>query len=60
MMIYTSHLTSTIFLRISLQDLGSACGSKRHTVIVMIKPHEDYQDAYDECYNAVKDLPLPL
>ncbi|XP_060075498.1 H/ACA ribonucleoprotein complex subunit 2-like protein [Ylistrum balloti] len=44
----------------SKDDLGSACGSKRPTCMVMIKPHDDYWDLYDECFGEVKDLPLPI
>lgn len=44
----------------SKEDLGSACGSKRQACMVLIKPHEDYKDAYDECFSVVKDMPLPL
>ncbi|XP_033756992.1 H/ACA ribonucleoprotein complex subunit 2-like protein [Pecten maximus] len=44
----------------SKDDLGSACGSKRPTCMVMIKPHDDYRELYDECFGEVKDLPLPI
>ncbi|KAF2976980.1 hypothetical protein EK904_006523, partial [Melospiza melodia maxima] len=30
-------------------DLGAAAGSKRPTCVILIKPHEEYQEAYDEC-----------
>lgn len=42
------------------QDLGAAAGSKRPTCVIMIKPHEDYQETYDECLEEVSALPLPL
>lgn len=42
------------------EDLGAACGKRGPIVMVMLKSHEDYQDAYDECYESVKNLPLPL
>lgn len=42
------------------QDLGAAAGSKRPTCVIMIKPHEEYQEAYDECLEEVSALPLPL
>lgn len=42
------------------QDLGIAAGSKRPTCVIMIKPHEEYQEAYDECLEEVSALPLPL
>lgn len=42
------------------QDLGAAAGSKRPTCVIMIKPHEEYQESYDECLEEVAALPLPL
>jgi len=41
-------------------DLGSSAGSKRPTCVILIKPHEDYQEAYDECVEEVSSLPKPL
>ncbi|KAM9348663.1 H/ACA ribonucleoprotein complex subunit 2-like protein [Symphorus nematophorus] len=41
-------------------DLGSSAGSKRPTCVILIKPHQDYQDAYDECLQEVSSLPKPL
>ncbi|MEQ2210365.1 snoRNA-binding protein [Xenoophorus captivus] len=41
-------------------DLGSSAGSKRPTCVILIKPHEDYQDAYNECLDEVSNLPKPL
>uniref|UniRef100_G1S0S9 H/ACA ribonucleoprotein complex subunit 2 n=1 Tax=Nomascus leucogenys TaxID=61853 RepID=G1S0S9_NOMLE len=41
-------------------DLGAAAGSKRPTCVIMVKPHEEYQEAYDECLEEVQSLPLPL
>lgn len=41
-------------------DLGSSAGSKRPTCVIMIKPHQDYQEAYDECLEEVSGLPKPL
>ncbi|XP_035480479.1 H/ACA ribonucleoprotein complex subunit 2-like protein isoform X1 [Scophthalmus maximus] len=41
-------------------DLGSSAGSKRPTCVILIKPHQDYQDAYDECVEEVSNLPKPL
>jgi len=43
-----------------LQDLGAAAGSKRPTCVILLKPHEEYQEAYDECLGEVEALPLPL
>ncbi|NXH95620.1 NHP2 protein, partial [Pachycephala philippinensis] len=44
----------------SKSDLGIAAGSRRPTCVIMIKPHEDYQEAYDECLEEVTSLPVPL
>ncbi|NXP71154.1 NHP2 protein, partial [Ramphastos sulfuratus] len=44
----------------SKSDLGAAAGSKRPTCVIMIKPHEEYQETYDECLEEVATLPLPL
>ncbi|NXV75790.1 NHP2 protein, partial [Atlantisia rogersi] len=44
----------------SKSDLGAAAGSKRPTCVIMIKPHEEYQETYDECLEEVEALPLPL
>ncbi|XP_046559462.1 H/ACA ribonucleoprotein complex subunit 2-like protein [Haliotis rubra] len=44
----------------SKEDLGSALNSHRQLCMVLIKPHEDYQDTYDECFGSVKDLPAPM
>ncbi|XP_047463617.1 H/ACA ribonucleoprotein complex subunit 2-like protein [Mugil cephalus] len=41
-------------------DLGSSAGSKRPTCVILIKPHQDYQDAYDECMDEVSNLPKAL
>ncbi|NWR82628.1 NHP2 protein, partial [Furnarius figulus] len=44
----------------SKSDLGAMAGSKRPTCVIMIKPHEEYQEAYQECQEEVLALPLPL
>ncbi|XP_057676971.1 H/ACA ribonucleoprotein complex subunit 2-like protein [Corythoichthys intestinalis] len=41
-------------------DLGASAGSKRPTCVILIKPHEDYQEAYDECLEEVTNMPKPL
>ncbi|XP_056587863.1 H/ACA ribonucleoprotein complex subunit 2-like protein [Triplophysa dalaica] len=41
-------------------DLGSSAGSKRPTCVIMIKPHDDYKQAYDECVEDVSSLPKPI
>ncbi len=47
-------------LLVWFQDLGSSAGSKRPTCVILIKPHQEYQDAYDECVEEVSGLPKPL
>ncbi|XP_069507654.1 H/ACA ribonucleoprotein complex subunit 2 [Ambystoma mexicanum] len=41
-------------------DLGLAAGSKRPTCVILVKAHEDYQEAYDECAEEVAGLPMPM
>ncbi|XP_061817602.1 H/ACA ribonucleoprotein complex subunit 2-like protein [Nerophis lumbriciformis] len=41
-------------------DLGASAGSKRPTCVIMIKPHADYQEAYNECLEEVSCMPKPL
>lgn len=58
-------MTGVIFvskfcLLVWFQDLGSSAGSKRPTCVILIKPHQDYQDAYNECMEEVSSLPKPL
>ncbi|XP_019361481.1 PREDICTED: H/ACA ribonucleoprotein complex subunit 2, partial [Gavialis gangeticus] len=44
----------------SKTDLGTAAGSKRPTCVIMIKPNEEYEEAYGECLEEVTALPVPL
>ncbi|NXD08079.1 NHP2 protein, partial [Nothocercus nigrocapillus] len=44
----------------SKADLGAAAGSKRPTCVILLKPHEEYEEAYGECLQEVEALPLPL
>ncbi|XP_064596291.1 H/ACA ribonucleoprotein complex subunit 2-like protein [Liolophura sinensis] len=44
----------------SKEDLGAALGSVRPTCMVMVKPHDDYRELYDECSAALSELPLPV
>lgn len=44
----------------SRKDLGAAALTKRPTSVVIIQLNEEYQKLYDECYNAVDALPLPI
>ncbi|XP_016134122.1 H/ACA ribonucleoprotein complex subunit 2-like protein [Sinocyclocheilus grahami] len=41
-------------------DLGSSAGSKRPTCVIMVKPHDEYKEAYDECLEEVTSLPKPI
>lgn len=50
----------TVLLPPAPQDLGAAAGSKRPTCVIMVKPHEEYQEAYDECLEEVQALPPPM
>ncbi|KAH0501987.1 H/ACA ribonucleoprotein complex subunit 2 [Microtus ochrogaster] len=44
----------------SKTDLEATTGSKRPTCVIMVKPHEDYQEIYDKCLEEVQALPAPL
>merc|ERR1711935_855870 len=43
----------------SRQDLGTAMGVKRGSLMVLIKEHEDYQDVFEECKKEMEALPVP-
>ena len=44
----------------SKADLGGALGQQRHASMMMIKPHEEFQESYDEVVTSVQQLPSPL
>ncbi|XP_037126566.1 H/ACA ribonucleoprotein complex subunit 2-like protein [Syngnathus acus] len=44
----------------SKMDLGASACSKRPTCVIMLKPHEDYQEAYNECLEEVTNMPKLL
>ena len=44
----------------SKTDLGAVTGSKLPTRMIMVKPHEEYQEAYDKCLEDAQALPTPL
>ncbi|XP_034949953.1 H/ACA ribonucleoprotein complex subunit 2-like protein [Chelonus insularis] len=44
----------------SKQDIGTAMGVKRGSLMVLIKEHPDYKDLYDEIKEAVRFLASPL
>ncbi|GJQ75996.1 NHP2 [Trypoxylus dichotomus] len=41
-------------------DLGAALGVKRGSLMVLIREHEDYKDAFDECKEEINLLALAL
>lgn len=41
----------------SRQDLGSATGSNRLTCMVLIKPHDEYKDIYEQCEEEMRAMP---
>lgn len=41
----------------SKEQLGLACGHRRPTVVALVRPHESYQELFDECAEIVKGLP---
>ncbi|XP_075712873.1 H/ACA ribonucleoprotein complex subunit 2 [Rhinoderma darwinii] len=43
----------------SKSDLGAAAGSKRPTCVILIKTNDEYEDAYNDCFEEVQGLPLP-
>lgn len=42
-----------------LKDLGHAIHSGG-AITLLVQPHEDYQDTFDEAIKKVKEIPLPL
>lgn len=44
----------------SRQDIGTAMGVKRGSLMVLIKEHAEYKDLYDEVEAAMKTLAAPL
>lgn len=44
----------------SKADLGSAMGVHRASVMMLVRPHDDYKELYDECVEEMKHLPHPL
>lgn len=44
----------------SRADLGAALGVKRGTLMVLIREHEDYKEAFDEVKEEVKHLAVEL
>lgn len=44
----------------SRADLGAALGVKRGTLMVLIREHEDYKEAFDELKEEIKHLPVEL
>ena len=44
----------------SRRELGAACLTRRPTSVVMVQPADDYATLYQECYDTVDALPLPI
>lgn len=44
----------------SRADLGAALGVKRGTLMVLIREHEDYKEAFDELKEEIAHLPVVL
>lgn len=40
----------------SREQLGLAAGHRRPAIVLLVRPHEDYQELYDEVYEAVNRL----
>ncbi|KAL4694747.1 hypothetical protein H8957_017517, partial [Semnopithecus entellus] len=49
-----------VYCHLPVADLGAAAGSKCPTCVIMVKPHEEYQEAYNKRVEEVQSLPLPL
>lgn len=43
----------------SRQDLGTAMGVKRGSLMVLIREHGDYADLYGECKDEIEKQPVP-
>jgi H/ACA ribonucleoprotein complex subunit 2 len=41
------------------RDIGTAMGVKRCALVVLIRPHDEYKELFDECLEEVKALPIP-
>lgn len=44
----------------SRKDLGGAMGIMRGCMLVLIRPHEDYEDAFNELKEEIKTLAVEL
>lgn len=44
----------------SRADLGAALGVKRGSLMVLIREHDEYKDAYEECKEEISTLALSL
>ncbi|KAJ8665324.1 hypothetical protein QAD02_006986 [Eretmocerus hayati] len=44
----------------SRQDIGAALGVKRGSLMVLIKPHADYQELFDELKDIMEHMTSPL
>ena len=44
----------------SRQDIGTAMGVKRGSLMVLIREHEDYKDVFDKCKSEIEALPCTI
>ncbi|KAF0293482.1 H/ACA ribonucleoprotein complex subunit 2 [Amphibalanus amphitrite] len=44
----------------SKDDIGGALGRKKGCIMALIQPHDDYSDAFQECSEEIRRLPLPV
>ncbi|XP_045476664.1 H/ACA ribonucleoprotein complex subunit 2-like protein [Harmonia axyridis] len=44
----------------SRKDLGGSIGVKRGCLMVLIRPHPEYQESYDELYTEIKNIPVVI
>ncbi|XP_026462082.1 H/ACA ribonucleoprotein complex subunit 2-like protein [Ctenocephalides felis] len=44
----------------SRNDLGSAMGMKRGSLMILVREHPDYKELYDECKEEINALAMPF
>ena len=44
----------------SKADIGGALGRKKGCIMALIQQHDDYADAFQECSEEIRRLPLPV
>ncbi len=43
----------------SRQDLGTAMGVKRGSLMVLVREHDDYRELFEECKGEMEAMPVP-